>query len=176
MHTLTPHPAHPPVSVRSVEAEVIFPKPGMAMARYRVEGIDGLILPEFTGRGRQDELWQTTCFELFLRRGDGSYREYNFATSGRWAIYDFESYRAGMSEFNPTTMPEVSARAGDRLLAVNVTLSARDLAGFDAMGLNAVLEESDGTKSFWALEQSTDRPDFHDAACFALPIEAAAVK
>ena len=36
------------------------------------------------------------------------------------------------------------------------------------LGLSAVLEEKDGTKSYWALAHPHgDKPDFHDPACFA---------
>ena len=37
-----------------------------------------------------------------------------------------------------------------------------------ALGLSAILEEQDGTKSYWALAHPPgDKPDFHDPACFA---------
>ena len=36
------------------------------------------------------------------------------------------------------------------------------------LGLSAVLEEKDGTKSYWALAHPPgDKPDFHDPDCFA---------
>jgi hypothetical protein len=35
-----------------------------------------------------------------------------------------------------------------------------------SLGLSAVLEEQDGTKSHWALAHGGDKPDFHDPACF----------
>ncbi len=174
MLALAPHPAFPPAAVRSVEAEVLFPRPGVAMVRYRVDGIGDLVMPEFSGRGRQDELWQTTCFELFAAGPGGTYREFNFATSGRWAVYDFDAPRTGMRDFNPTTMPEVASQTGDRLLAVTVTISARDLAGFEHAGLTAVLEETGGVKSYWALAHGDERPDFHDPSCFTAPLAAPA--
>jgi hypothetical protein len=35
------------------------------------------------------------------------------------------------------------------------------------LGLSAVLEEKDGTKSYWALAHpNPDKPDFHLADCF----------
>ena len=34
------------------------------------------------------------------------------------------------------------------------------------LGLSAVLEEKDGTKSYWALAHSSEQPDFHDPGCF----------
>lgn len=183
MLALVPHPAHPPLAVRSVEADILFPQSGamsgMAMVRYRVDGIGALVLPAFSGRGRQDELWQTTCFELFAAGPGAAYREFNFATSGRWAVYDFDARRSGMREFNPTTMPEITAQSGDRLLAVTATISARDLLGgeqamFDRAGLTVVLEEEGGVKSYWALAHGDDRPDFHDPACFTARLAAPA--
>ena len=35
------------------------------------------------------------------------------------------------------------------------------------LGLSAVLEEVDGTKSYWALTHPGDKPDFHHPDCFA---------
>ena len=36
------------------------------------------------------------------------------------------------------------------------------------LGLSAILEEIDGTKSYWALAHPPgDKPDFHDPVCFA---------
>ena len=34
------------------------------------------------------------------------------------------------------------------------------------LGLSAVLEEKDGTKSYWALAHPAEKPDFHAPDCF----------
>jgi hypothetical protein len=34
------------------------------------------------------------------------------------------------------------------------------------LGLSAVLEEKDGTKSYWALAHPAEKPDFHARNCF----------
>ena len=48
---------------------------------------------------RTDELWRSTCFELFLRFDDDErYVEFNFSPSTRWAAYAFDGYREGMAE------------------------------------------------------------------------------
>lgn len=45
--------------------------------------------PAQTGR-----LWEQTCFEAFIAdTGKAAYREYNFAPSGDWAVYEFSDYR-----------------------------------------------------------------------------------
>lgn len=41
-------------------------------------------------------------------------------------------------------------------------------------GLSAVVEETDGTKSYWALRHPPGVPDFHHPDCFALELPAPA--
>lgn len=38
------------------------------------------------------------------------------------------------------------------------------------LGLSAVVEENDGTKSYWALAHPGRRPDFHHAESFVLEL------
>ena len=40
------------------------------------------------------------------------------------------------------------------------------------LALSAVIEELDGTKSYWALAHPPGKPDFHHPDCFALTLEA----
>ena len=140
--------------------------------RYRVEGHDRLVVPPFAGLGRADELWRTTCFELFLQApGDTGYIEYNLSPSGRWAAYEFTDYRSGRRELSLGQEPMGELARGERLLVYDVRLTA--LAPPQprwTAGLSAVLEEDGGAKSFWALAHPPGRPDFHHPACFALGI------
>ena len=39
-------------------------------------------------------------------------------------------------------------------------------------GLSAIIEEADGTKSYWALAHPPGKPDFHHPDCFALELPA----
>lgn len=125
------------------------------------------VIPETSDPDRADDLWQTTCFEAFLKNPEGDdYREWNFGPSGKWAAYDFTSQREGR------TNPDVAApyiRIEDNLTwwAVGATIAV-DADIRWALGLSAVLEEKDGTKSYWALAHPPgDKPDFHDPLCFA---------
>ena len=173
-HRLQPHPQSPALAVRAVTVHFVPRLPdGKAMLRVRVEGNDQLIVPEFKGRGRQDELWKTTCFELFLRRADGSYREFNFSPSGRWAAYDFSSYRAGMTGYEPLSWPDISDDAGTDLHVAAIFFDTRELLGFETAALTAVIEETGGQKSYWSVAHGNNQPDFHDPACFAVPLGAA---
>ena len=116
--------------------------------------------------GRRDELWRTTCFESFVRGEDeAAYREYNFAPSGHWAAYDFTGRREGMAEAPLANPPYI--RLEDNLVWWGLGATFALEAGRKwALGLAAVIEEADGTKSYWALAHGGPEPDFHDPACF----------
>ena len=169
---LVPHPATPPSEPFKVWVNVEHSAAFSATATTNIWfGIGApasrFVIPEPVEPRRADELWQTTCFEAFLRvPGTKSYRESNFAPSGEWAAYDFTAYREGRTD------PEVAApyiRVEDNFTwwAFGATISV-DAKGAWEFGLSAVLEEKDGPKSYWALAHPAgDKPDFHDAACFA---------
>ena len=70
-HELLAHPDHPPLGVTRVEARILNSDSEWLRLRWRIEGIGSLVVPPFAGRGRADELWRTTCFELFLKPEGG---------------------------------------------------------------------------------------------------------
>ncbi len=174
-HRLICHPDTPACGVGAVDVRWYETGKGQLILRCQVQGVAALRVPPFAGKGRADELWQTTCLELFLKdAGGGAYREFNFSPSGRWAAYRFDAYREGMAALDLMTWPEVSGASGEFTFVLTAVLDARVLAGAAAAGLSAVIEEKDGTKSYWALAHAPGRPDFHDPACFALALPAAA--
>ena len=130
--------------------------------------MDRFAIPEAEEPGRRDELWQTTCFEAFLRpAGRTAYREWNFAPSGEWAVYDFAKYRHGMKEAKVASPPYIRLEDNLTWWALGATIAVEADKDWD-LGLSAVLEEIDGTKSYWALAHPPgDKPDFHAADCFA---------
>lgn len=149
--------------------------PCALLVEYAVRGdITGLNLPVVTAPARRDNLWQATCFELFVALDDGSYAEFNFSPSTSWAAYRFDDYRTGMRVIERVE-PRISVTGTDRRLDVAVQL---DLAALvpdldRSVGLSAVLEQADGAKSWWALAHPSDKPDFHHRDCFALQLGAA---
>ncbi len=116
---------------------------------------------------RAEELWQTTCFEAFLRaEGEEEYREWNFAPSSRWAAYDFRKYRDGRSDAD-VVPPYIRVEDNLTWWALGATIAVASNAQWQ-LGLSAIVEEKDGTKSYWAIAHPEgDKPDFHDPACFA---------
>ncbi len=125
------------------------------------------VIPRLTEPWRSEELWTTTCFEAFLRpAGAEPYREWNFAPSGNWAAYDFQRYRDGMARADVGSPPYIRMEDNFTWWALGATIAA-DADRQWQLGLSAVLEEKDGTMSYWALAHPPDKPDFHHADCFA---------
>lgn len=139
---------------------------------YEVSGdTGGIRWPAPAAPTRTDGLWQSTCFELFVK-GDGEvYAEYNFAPTGQWAAYSFERYREGMRPIDMATAPEIETEALGMRAKLRVdALSGKNRIG--SAGVSAVIEMADGAKSYWALVHPEGKPDFHHPACFALQLAA----
>jgi hypothetical protein len=176
--SLVPHPASPPRLVDRVSVRVSV-QDRFLWLNYEIEHRAGLLLGD--KRGRQDRLWSSTCFELFARESNrADYIEFNFAPWAAWAAYRFSGWRTGMTSLAGIGAPhlvdgrlEDRARDIDRYYEFAATIARDDiLAGKPRIGLSAILEEVDGTKSYWALAHPPGEPDFHHPDCFALELPA----
>ena len=170
---LIPHPATPPSDpALKVWASVDYAGALGAVATTNIwfgvgAPADRFVIPEGQP-GRVDELWRTTCFEAFLSaEGEEAYREWNFAPSGQWAAYDFTAYREGSTNAEVAQPPYIRMEDNLTWFALGATIAV-DAGREWHLGLSAVLEEKDGTKSYWALVHANpDKPDFHAPDCFA---------
>lgn len=165
---LAPHPASPCDAVSRLEVELARPEPALLELRYILAGeVERIRIPPKAPPERADGLWNHTCFEVFLL-GDGEpYWEFNFSPSREWAAYRFEAYRCGMIPL-ATEPPAIEAEARPERFELRASIAIP--AGARRLGLSAVIEEADGTRSFWALAHPSGAPDFHDPACFALEL------
>jgi hypothetical protein len=171
---LQAHPAHPPTAVSAVTVRLLGADDSWLRLRWRVDGAQALVVPPFAGKGRADELWQTTCFELFLMpEGGSAYCEFNLSPSERWAAYDFTGYRQGMAERPTEREPQGTMRLGSSFAIFDAAIPLSALpSGACHMNVAAVIEEQGGVKSYWALAHPAEKPDFHDPACFLATLPA----
>jgi hypothetical protein len=150
---------------------------------FMVSGhIDQLFIPSASKPYRADELWRTTCFEIFRKTEDEAYVEFNLSPSGQWAAYAFDRYREGMSDLpieHPVVHPPTITMwdetfEGESGLGASCTIGMCNLPGrwFTRFALSAVIEETSGTKSYWAIRHPPGPPDFHHPDCFALTLGA----
>lgn len=145
--------------------------------KYTIEGdLSGLLIPGLCAPSRAERLWQHTCCEAFLTvPGRAEYYEFNFSPSTRWAIYRFDRYREGMALVERARPPELAVRCTTRRLELDAVIGLDDLSpiplGADlSLGVAAVVEETGGHCSYWALHHPADKPDFHHPGGFAVRI------
>lgn len=172
---LIPHPSAVKTPFTSLTVNLRRRGARLLIAYELVGTVSKLIVPVPATPARTDELWKTTCFELFLcpRAGD-AYYEFNLSPSSHWAAYRFEGYRRGMANAAMAT-PLISTSIMGRTfkLTAEIDLSSFSVSPSARLGLTAVLVAKDGAKSYWALAHGGDKPDFHRADGFIarLPFE-----
>lgn len=174
------HPDSRCIAATQIDVEVARPRPSTLVMRYFVTGkISDLLLPPVTPPTRADELWQHTCFEAFIGASPSTaYYEFNFAPSTQWAVYRFSCYRSGMRIVGEINSPRIEVRSSSECYELRVSLELDRLPGLpdDAtwrLGLSAVIEETSGRKSYWALAHPPGDADFHHSVCFARELPAA---
>ena len=163
--SLVRHPDTPPGAIHTVEGE-LQRVAGGAIATFRAIGdISGLVIPPPAPSVRTDELWRTTCFELFVSGEGSGYREYNLSPSTAWTAYEFDGYRQGMRDTKAQIEIEVSS---DNKILSLVAKIVSELPFPSQIGLTAVMEEADGELRYWSTAFAPGKPDFHAAAVRSL--------
>src|SRR4051812_15672614 len=92
---LTCHPESSPGGVSQIEAHIERRSNDALAVGFSLNGaISNICIPPAGGMRRADNLWQQTCFEIFLSLPQVFwYYEFNFSPSGEWAVYRFLFYR-----------------------------------------------------------------------------------
>jgi hypothetical protein len=129
--------------------------------------VQRLAWPKAAKPERRNELWKTTCCELFLGPAAAkTYFEVNVSPSGDWNVYAFNDYREGMREAPLEASPfKMSEKLPIQRVEGQLDLEALGLrlenSGDIVLGATAVVEYQDGKKEYWALAHKGEKPDFH---------------
>lgn len=176
---LTAHPSTPCDAVQSLAVAVRMTQTGTQVLEFDLEAdLSRLSIPAIRAPQRAEELWKHTCFEAFVSAADQGYRELNFSPSTEWAVYSFTGYRTGMAAAELQSPPTVSVRQEPgRLYMLTAARLPAHSAGVPPaksgplrVALAAVIEQSDGGLSYWALRHPPGKPDFHHPEAFALTV------
>jgi hypothetical protein len=163
--------------VRRIAAKLRRTADGSLAVSYVLEAdLSRLRIPAPAAPRIGENLWQHTCFELFIARQMPAYHEFNFSPSGAWAAYAFERYRERRSLTDETLRPSINARSSAQQLEIDALISLDRLlpgnfAGKAKLGLSAVIEDADGGLSYWALRHPPGKPDFHHPEAFAVELD-----
>lgn len=174
---LVPHPASPSALVRGLTVAIARPSPGILTLDYKLEAdLPELRIPEPREPVRSDGLWRHTCFEAFIGQTENrGYWEFNFSPSGAWAAYHFSAYREGMAPLMKGAAPVISVKDFpgrlDVSVAVDISWLSRTTISPTVLGVSAVIEDRARVLSYWALKHPTEKPDFHNAEGFVVPLD-----
>ncbi|HVK61552.1 MAG TPA: DOMON-like domain-containing protein [Bdellovibrionales bacterium] len=131
-------------------------------------------------RMRADELWKTTCMEIFVGpRGHHEYIEFNLSPSGDWNAYTFDSYRKGMRPTDDAMIDlETVELTADRFRMRGRLQSRREGELSDLLRLphleasaTAVIETAANEIQYWAVKHAGEKPDFHLRSSFSIELE-----
>ena len=121
---------------------------------------------------RQIGLWESTCFEIFIKHKDGDeYFEFNFSPNGNWNCFYFakrgEPLREAQINFNPKIN---HLEEGKLTVEINKNCLGDGFweAGCMQVNISAVIESKEGNLSYWALEHKDSEPNFHNFSSFVL--------
>jgi hypothetical protein len=174
-HALHCHPASPCAAVRTIAASASLTDDGTLALGYCLRGnLEGICIPQPVPPAAADELWQNTCLEAFVSTADRrEYREFNFSPSGCWANYRFTGYRERDFSFASPVAPRLTFRHLPDGFQLDALLPPKLLpqGAILNIGLSAVIEASDGSKSYWALAHCAAQADFHFRQSFTLTLQ-----
>jgi len=96
-----------------------------------------------------------------------------FAPSTQWAAYRFDSYRSGIRAATEISAPRIEVQSSRTCYRLQASLemdqiSSLRIDGGWRIGLAAVIEDTSGHKSYWALAHPPGKADFHHSDSFAL--------
>ncbi len=124
-------------------------------------------------RQRTTGLWEDTCFEFFLGQvGQSHYVEVNLSPGGAWNSFAFRDVRTDMVETKLIQLSSSQCQRTDTEAHFSATLTHELPVGEYELGISAVVKSEAGKLSYYALQHSGSRPDFHDRRgwCIQLPI------
>ena len=133
-----------------------------------------IVIPDPEAPTRQDDLWQTTCFEFFLGiQNSPSYWEFNLSPAGPWNVYRFDDYRQGMQEEPAFTALLFQVRRQRNILDLTLELDLSAISAVDQIldvAIATVIQHTDGRITYWAIAHPGPQADFHRRDSFLIKV------
>jgi len=172
---LQPFEPLPPLTDLTIRGQ-ISRRAGRLEIRYDLQGsLETVLIAAPAERpSRLDELWQSTCFELFLAcPGQEPYWEFNLSPAGHWNVYRLDGYRRGLTAEPAYQQLDLQVAQDHREL--RLVLAADLPPGLAAdqplqAAITAVIQQRSGLVSYWALSHGGPEADFHRRDGFLLSL------
>ncbi|MBN2891996.1 MAG: hypothetical protein JXL97_09025 [Bacteroidales bacterium] len=134
--------------------------------KYEMKGnIADVIIPEISNNPKRlDNLWEQTCFELFIGEKDKkNYYEVNLSPSKDWNVFTFEDYRIGKNEEKSVKQVNIIVEKANKIFKLSTSVDFSKLLKSNelVLGISAMIFKKSNKKEYWAIKHSGSKPDFH---------------
>ena len=148
---------------------------GMLKVVYELSGdLDEVLLSKpLLNPARKMGLWESTCFEMFIKNAhDEQYLEFNVTSEYNWNVFNFPHKGARIKEFQGISNIGISGEITKDSFCLNYSIPLDKLppklwsTGNMKIGLSSVVETKEGDLSYWALSHPDKKPNFHHQESF----------
>jgi hypothetical protein len=173
---LTPFDPLPVEFNLSVGGHISRPTTETIQIHYQVTGdLNAVAIPQRTNSPvRRDELWTTTCLELFIGAKESSpYWEFNLSPNCDWNIYKLTDYRSNLTsdlDYQYLASTILSKASQFELNVVCPIPADLKTAPKLEVAICAVIQFNHGPISYWALNHGGPEADFHRRDGFVLSL------
>lgn len=160
----------------AIDGEILRQKNVLTLHYTLTKNIEDIFLPPPSlNRTRKDDLWKTTCFELFLAIKDlPEYWEINLSPSGDWNIYHMDTYRRiGFREETLIQRLQFETHKSMSSFLLNAAVDLNSIIRVEQIlevGVTAVIQTKIGSETYWALTHPSPKADFHQRESFVLAL------
>lgn len=169
---LEPHPQSQVAAIERICVGYVLRSAVWKLAFEVFGDIPALDLPDMHRVKPGEDLWQNSCFELFVAQSNHSYREFNFAPDGRYAAMDFSGYRQKRGVLRQELVAKAESWRSDKRYRLDVELAEAARPDMPThAGLSAIVQDKAGHTSWWALQHAPGEPDFHHPSAFHIPLK-----
>lgn len=176
---LQPFPGFQPIPAITITGAVSRSPDNQINVIYHLQGaIDAIALPRLNSAAmRQWQLWESTCFELFIGLGGGlqqsHYWEINLSPNGNWNAFALTGYRQGIQEASQIDQLKIITQQQHDRFTLEASFPLTDIidpTATLAISATAVIQTQADDISYWAICHCGSEPDFHQRDSFTLQL------
>ncbi len=119
-------------------------------------------------KNRTLNLWEKTCFELFIKNESDEYVEFNFSPNFQWNCFYFKKPGSPLLELESMKMPilDILLSSEHFFLFAEIKKGYFPKGFFGnneklSCGISCVIQDQSKDNSYWALIHQDSRPNFH---------------
>lgn len=158
----------------SIESELNYTTESVFI-NYKLTGdLSGLDLGSgHPKHARVIKLWEKTCFELFIKNSKDNYIEFNFSPDFEWNAFYFAKKGDALVEYAGVDLVKMDILLSLEVFHLIVEIDKKKFPKgfFDqesklSGAITSVIKEKNERLSYWALNHTDTRPNFHDFRSF----------